>query len=82
MNCIIDYTNVFYILGCRKPKAAEDLLKTYRDEGITTGSIESFELDTSLISSVEKFAAKVKDKCHKIDVLLNLGKEIPIKYIT
>ncbi|CAG9762072.1 unnamed protein product [Ceutorhynchus assimilis] len=59
------------IIGCRNIQQGENLLPKFREEGISTGNIEVFQLDISVLESVRKFAELVKNKHDKIDYLIN-----------
>lgn len=62
------------IVGCRNVQKGENLLNKFREEGISTGNIEVYLLDISVLESVTNFAKTVKKKHHKIDYLINNGK--------
>lgn len=66
LNCDINV-----IIGCRNLQHGEALLPKFREEGITKGNIEVYQLDISVLESVRKFANEVKSKHNKIDYLIN-----------
>ncbi|XP_060530483.1 dehydrogenase/reductase SDR family member on chromosome X [Cylas formicarius] len=59
------------IIGCRNVAQGETLLKSFRDEEISSGTIEVYSLDISVMESVKGFARIVKEKHNKIDYLIN-----------
>lgn len=59
------------IIGCRNIQQGEALLQKFREEGITKGNIEVYQLDISVSESIRKFAAAVRKDHDKIDYLIN-----------
>lgn len=55
--------------------AGKKLYKQLRDNGIKTGEISIYKLDTSSLESVRLFAQAVKQDFDKIDLLVNNGME-------
>lgn len=62
------------IIGCRKVEAGQQAVHSIREKGISTGSTEIFELDTSSMASVRNFAKNVLGTTKKIHILINNGK--------
>lgn len=61
-------------LGCRNVENGERVLTSFREKGITTGSIDVYKLDVSSLDSVKTFAKIIKGKYPKIHYLINNGK--------
>lgn len=60
------------IMGCRNVSYAKALLTKIREkDGITTGTIEPFQLDISSIKSIETFAKEIRQNFNKIHYLIN-----------
>ncbi len=57
--------------GCRKLVAAESLLGTLRQQGITSGTAEVHPLDLNSLSSVRQFAETILNKNIPIHILIN-----------
>lgn len=62
-----------FFLGIRNVNLGETIEKKIRGEGINTGELKCFQLDTSSIKSVKQFAEKIKELYPKIHVLVNNG---------
>lgn len=52
---------------------AQMVLEKFRNEGISSGSLEALPLDISVIKSVGQFAAAVTQKYEKVNYLINCG---------
>ncbi|KAJ8919284.1 hypothetical protein NQ315_003868 [Exocentrus adspersus] len=63
--------DITVILGCRNTMQGEALLTVFRESGITTGKLDVYNLDISVMDSVKKFAVLVKEKYPKIHYLIN-----------
>ncbi|XP_018565159.1 retinol dehydrogenase 11-like [Anoplophora glabripennis] len=59
------------ILGCRNTAQGEALVNVFKENDITTGKLDVYNLDISVMDSVKKFAAVVKEKHPKINYLIN-----------
>lgn len=59
------------IVGCRTSGAGQSLHHLILSEGIKTGNLSFFTLDMASMKSVREFAAKVKQKCPAIHLLIN-----------
>lgn len=70
---LVTLTEFSFHTGCRSTDVAEKLLPKYREQGITTGSLTVYKLDTSSLQSVRAFAKTVKEKYNKINYLINNG---------
>lgn len=58
------------VMGVRKPEAAVKIAQELVKEGLPN-NIDAYQLDVSLLKSVEKFVEAVKDKYPKVDYLIN-----------
>ncbi|XP_075235277.1 polyprenol dehydrogenase-like [Lycorma delicatula] len=59
------------IIGCRKPEAAENVVKKIRENGIGTGSVTILQIDMASLESIKRFANDVKNKADKLHILIN-----------
>lgn len=59
------------IMGCRKVPEGEKVGTHIRADGVSTGELKVFALDTSNNASVREFAAIVKQNCPHINYLIN-----------
>lgn len=64
-----------YKSGCRNTAQGEALINVFKENGIATGKLDVYKLDISVMDSVKKFAAVVKEKYPKIHYLINNGKQ-------
>ncbi|XP_046422786.1 dehydrogenase/reductase SDR family member on chromosome X-like isoform X1 [Neodiprion fabricii] len=59
------------IIACRTPAAADRVVRSLRESGVTGGSTKVYQLDNNSLESVRRFAESVKVEYRKIDVLVN-----------
>lgn len=67
------FTIIFFI-GCRNTAQGEALLNVFKENDITTGQLDVYNLDISVLDSVRNFATTVQEKYPKIHFLINNGK--------
>lgn len=58
-------------------EAGQNLLKCFREKGVTAGTLEILKLDVSSLGSVRTFAEDVKGRYPKIQYLINNGNFLP-----
>lgn len=63
--------NMHVIIGCRSTEAGENAIAALRASGLSSGTVECFQLDTASLTSVRSFARKVVSAHPVINVLVN-----------